>query len=297
MGISDSKPATNKNNDNGLAFPFDNNNSGNQRNTGNANNDEATNVNFDYSPESPVGSPSGWDVDTIQNFDQTPPSPTNAPAILDVQTQDFTQQENIQVDETSPFISPQMYNDIMRDSQASSDSPFISQNEYDRLMKGGHQLESSSMGSVQSISISSGSASSSPVSDLLSTAKPKHLVPASSPISSLISNSPVSDPMYPYKSESISSMSSTPVNRFSSPSTENVEENVDSASGSEYNIKMYGFSDTSSEVIKTSENNYIAPNSSDTPYQVGSSSVATEDIQLVSVGNSASEEIGQRYLD
>ena len=66
-----------------------------------------------------------------------------------------------------------------------------------------------------------------------------------------------------------------------SSSTHKIDNKSDT---SEYNVKMYGFSDTSSEMIKTSENNYHGPkDSKSTSYKLDSSSINTSDINLVSV--------------
>ena len=141
-------------------------------------------------------------------------------------------------------------------SSASSDSPFITQKEYNDIMQGGRKKKrkdsSTSLESLESISISSSSGKLRPSSSL------KPLVTVSS-------------------------------------STVNVEANSNSAS--EYNVKMYGFSETSSELIKTSDNNYVTKQSSQTPYKVDSSSVNTSDIKLVSESiSSASGKRGQRFL-
>lgn len=234
-------------------------------------------VGLNDTPPSPTGTAAGWDADTVQNFNQTPPSPTDTAAGWDVDTDApsldvaapqnniFEKQEGLD-NNSSPFISTEMYNNIMKNSEQkqNTDSPFVSKDEYQQLMKGGHNNSSSSFGSVKSISISSAS-------------EPK--VQTAGDSSSTMVN--------------LSDFSSSSRKISSESSTQNVE---NSNTGSEYNIKMYGFSDTSSEVIKTSENNYVThSNSSNTPYKVNSSSVNTSDIELVSVDDVSVRE-GQRYL-
>ena len=231
-------------------------------------------IGLNDTPPSPTGTVAGWDIDTVQNFDQTPPSPTGTAAGWDdasiappintaVPQNDIFEKQDLD-NNSSPFISTEMYNNIMKNSEQNTDSPFVSKNEYEQLMKGGHNDSSSSFRSVKSISISS-------VSD------PN--VQTAGDSSSTIVN--------------LSDFSSSPRKVTSESSTQNVE---NSNSGSEYNIKMYGFSDTSSEVIKTSENNYVThSNSSNTPYKVNSSSVNTSDIELVSVDDVSVRE-GQRFL-
>ena len=107
-------------------------------------------------------------------------------------------------------------------------SPFISQDLYKEIMKGGYKLSetTSDMKSIESISIS------------------------------------------------------TTINDISS-STQKLEESMSGGNSntSEYNIKMYGFSESTSPMNKQS-NNYV--NSDTSSYKVNSSSINTSDIQLVS---------------
>ena len=56
-------------------------------------------------------------------------------------------------------------------------------------------------------------------------------------------------------------------------------------------IKGYGFSETSSE-INSNKEYFVGGQSSDTPYQIESSSINTSDINLVSVDSVN----GRRYL-
>lgn len=112
---------------------------------------------------------------------------------------------------------------------ASETSPFISQDLYKEIMKGGYKLSetTSDMKSVESISIS------------------------------------------------------TTINDISS-STQKLEESMSGGNSntSEYNIKMYGFSESTSPMNTNVSNNYV--NSDTSSYKVNSSSINTSDIQLVS---------------
>lgn len=198
-----------------------------------------------------------------------------------VNNQETQQNDN---NSSSPFISTAVYNNIMGDT-VSSDSPFITKEQYEELMKGGHRMESSSLESLESISISSSH-------DLPYAGKPQKQY-RSTNINS--NSSPLSISM----SDSYGASSQLHTVANVSSSTENVVAQSDS--GSEYNVKMYGFSETSSEVIKTSDNNYIGNESpvqsAGTPYKynLDSSSVNTSDIKLVSENTAPSNE-GSRYL-
>ena len=142
---------------------------------------------------------------------------------------------------------------------SSDTSPFISTDAYNKIMKGGHDDSSDSN------SDSNSSNSSTDTTELLS---------------SLSKMSLTSTDLAPKKkgrqNKSLSATSSALVSA-----------NVNNLSAtSDNNVNMYGFSNTSSEIIKTSENNYFVNNeasSIDTPYKLESSSINTSDINLVSV--------------
>lgn len=283
-------------------------------NDNNTNDNRKYDVQFPFTDSSSDSSDTNinqWNNDSEVDFSKTPASPNqniNNDLLLSTQQQPQIQRKNValvqattnqeinnissnnQQLDSSPFISSNMYNEIMKDTN-SSDSPFISKDEYDEIMKGGHKLSSdSSFENVKSVSVSSGyspqsnninNSSSSPQNDLV-------VSPKSSSLSEMKNKLSISSIMSGSESSLIS-----PFDNLSSSSTQKVI----SDSASEYNIKMYGFSDTSSEVIKTSENNYINSSSpsSTTPYKVDSSSVNTSDIKLISVDD-VSEQIGQRSL-
>ena len=65
---------------------------------------------------------------------------------------------------------------------------------------------------------------------------------------------------------------------------------------------MYNFSNTSSEMIKTSEDNYYKANkannvNSESSYNIDSSSINTSDINLVSIdSNQYKQNVGKRKL-
>ena len=157
-----------------------------------------------------------------------------------------------------------MYNKIMKNSSDSGSptSPFINTEAYNKIMKGGDDDTSSSESND-----SDDSTSDSDILKGLSTI-------------SISSNSTYHNNKKHKK------------NRFK-PSSRGNQTSITSTV-SDMHQKIYGFSNTSSELIKTSEDNYYINNviTTDTPYKLESSSINTSDINLVSVDSRN----GRRFL-
>lgn len=157
--------------------------------------------------------------------------------------------------ESSPFISTEMYNKIMnvKSNADNNTSPFINTEKYNKIMEGGFKDDSSSSESDDSDDSTSDS----------------EILRALSEIS-------ISSDMMPKRK----------TDKHHKSKHHKGKKHLNSTSSHMSDIKQtYGFSETSSEMIKTSENNYYINNAttSDTPYKVESSEINTSDINLVSV--------------
>jgi len=184
---------------------------------------------------------------------------------LEQVTQQVENQEDQEVipnpvsSESSPFISTDMYNKIMNGgANDNSSSPFVNTDVYNNIMKGGRKSDSSSSSSERDIDDSEESSTSD--SDIL---------------------------------RGLSEIDVSSEEKSSKPYNKSKKYNSETCS-SEMNQKVYGFSNTSSEIIKTSDNNYYINEAltSDTPYKINSSSINSSDINLVSVGSRN----GRRFL-
>ena len=164
---------------------------------------------------------------------------------------------------SSPFINSDMYNNILNGgNKDGSSSPFMSTDEYNKMMKGGFDSSSSS--------------SSFDDSDD-STSDSDDIMKALSSIS--LSSNQKFNPKKGSKTKKSQIYSAT----SELTSDNNIYSNTSKLSSIKNN-KRYGFSNTSSEIIKTSENNYFLNNElSDTPYKIDSSSINTSDVNLISV--------------
>lgn len=168
---------------------------------------------------------------------------------------------------SSPFISSELYNKIMNGGDNNSSSPFISTEVYKKIMKGGAKdLDDSSSSDSNSDSSSTSS------SDLLRA----------------LSEISVSSSDYPKKSnQPKSSYKKYQNNEPKYHSSKNEKPNEPAYGDSDTSsveLKGYGFSDTSSEMNNNSNNKYYTGgNTSETPYNMDSSSIATSDINLISV--------------
>lgn len=167
---------------------------------------------------------------------------------------------------SSPFISTELYKKIMQGGENDSSSPFISTEVYKQIMKGGAKDLDDSSSSSMSDSHSESSTSSS------------ELMRALSEIT-------VSSSDYPKKNQHKNKFKKHHNNetKYHSNKHEKKNEPPYGSSTSSVELKGYGFSDTSSEMPNDSNRYFVGGNSTETPYNVNSSSIATSDINLVSV--------------
>ena len=171
---------------------------------------------------------------------------------------------------SSPFISTELYKKIMEGGNDSTSSPFISTEIYKKIMDGGKNkdiLDDSSSSSEYNDDSSDSSSSSSDIMRALSAI-------------SLTSSD------YP-KNKNVESKGRKSKGRKSKGRKSKGRGDTSSAAPG-----GYGFSDTSSEVLNTDKEYFVGGQSSDTPYNVESSSINTSDINLVSVDSVN----GRRYL-
>ena len=175
------------------------------------------------------------------------------------QLENITKVEDIEQAESSPFVSTEMFNKIMnKDSEnvdTNSSSPFVNTEKFNKIMEGGNNDDSSSEKDIVDEFFH----------DEFDSASPETVLREISEIMVSSSDEP------PKKSNK------------KGDKKKNVKYST-SSEGSE--IKKYGFSETSSEIIKTSDDNYYinkSEGSSETPYNVESSEINTSDINLVSV--------------
>lgn len=172
------------------------------------------------------------------------------------QLENITNVENIEQAESSPFVSTEMFNKIMnKDTEAidtNSSSPFVNTEKFNKIMEGGVKDDSSSEKDIVDDFFH----------DEFDSASPDTVLKEISEIM-------------------VSSTDEPPKKK--GDKKKHVKYST-SSEGSE--IKKYGFSETSSEIIKTSDDNYYinkSEGSSETPYKVESSEINTSDINLVSV--------------
>ena len=170
--------------------------------------------------------------------------------------------EQIVSAESSPFISTEMYNKIMnvQTNADSNSSPFVNTEKFNEIMKGGFKDDSSSSESNDSDDSTSDSEILRSLSDIY------------------ISSEMMSKSKHDHKEKHHKEKHHK--------EKHHKKKSISSTSSHMSDVKKtYGFSETSSEVIKTSENNYYINNAttSDTPYKVESSEINTSDINLVSV--------------
>ena len=167
---------------------------------------------------------------------------------------------------SSPFISTELYKKIMQGGENDSSSPFISTEIYKQIMKGGAKDLDDSSSSSMSDSHSESSTSSS------------ELLRALSEIT-------VSSSDYPKKNQHKNKFKKHHNNesKYHSHKHENKNEPAYGSSTSSVELKGYGFSETSSDMPNDSNRYFVGGNSTETPYNVNSSSIATSDINLVSV--------------
>ena len=156
----------------------------------------------------------------------------------------------------------EMYNKIMnvQTNADSNSSPFVNTEKFNEIMKGGFKDDSSSSESNDSDDSTSDSEILRSLSDIY------------------ISSEMMSKSKHDHKEKHHKEKHHK--------EKHHKKKSISSTSSHMSDVKKtYGFSETSSEVIKTSENNYYINNAttSDTPYKVESSEINTSDINLVSV--------------
>lgn len=166
---------------------------------------------------------------------------------------------------SSPFISTDLYKKIMEGGDNSTSSPFISTEIYKKIMNGGNKNK-------DILDDSSSSSDSEDKDDDSSSESSSEIMKALSQISLTSSDYP--------KNKNAESKGRASNGRASRTDTSS------NAPGG------YGFSDTSSEVLNTDREYFVGGQSTDTPYNVESSSINTSDINLVSVDSVN----GRRYL-
>jgi len=159
---------------------------------------------------------------------------------------------------SSPFISTELYKKIMEGGNDSTSSPFISTEIYKKIMDGGKGKDITDDSSSSSDEDNSSESSTS------------------------------SDELMRELSQMSLTSSDYPKNKQSTGKKQS-KSKVESSSAAPGG---YGFSDTSSEVLNTDKEYFVGGQSSDTPYNVASSSINTSDINLVSVDSVN----GRRYL-
>ena len=171
-------------------------------------------------------------------------------------------------DDSSPFISTELYKKIISGGgDEDTSSPFISSQTYNKILKGGLKLDDLSS-----------SSSSSSMSDDKSTSS-SLLLKALSEISITSSDYENYDKKKDFKKNH-------QMNYYSKKKTKQY-----GSSTSSKEVKGYNFSETSD--INSNDNNYIGGNSSETPYNINSSSIKTSDINMVSVDSVN----GRRFID
>jgi len=167
---------------------------------------------------------------------------------------------------SSPFISTELYKKIMQGGENDSSSPFISTEAYKQIMKGGAKdLDDSSSSSFDD----SHSDSSTSSSELLRA----------------LSEITVSSSDYPRKNkhQHKNKFKKHKNNENNYKSNKNNNKSAYGSTTSSVELKGYGFSETSSEMPNDSNKYFVGGNSTETPYNVNSSSIATSDINLISV--------------
>ena len=212
---------------------------------------------------------------TSINSDSSPfVSPDVYNKIMNERSSDFSSNSPIQNKVSSPFINSEIYNKILDGgNKDNTSSPFMSTDGYNKMMNGGHRKRDFDDSSSSESNDSDDSTSDSEILNGLSS----------------ISISMSSDPKY-YSNVKKGNKPKKNKDKYSTTSEilvndKNSNYSNTSIFSSGNKQKLYGFSHTSSEIIKTSEDNYYLNNevSSDTPYKIDSSSINTSDVNLISV--------------
>ena len=166
---------------------------------------------------------------------------------------------------SSPFISTELYKKIMEGGDNDSSSPFISTEIYKKIINGGGK----DLDDTSSSSSSNSSDSSTSSSELMKA------------LSEITISSSDNSRKNQHKNKFKKHDNDV---KYHSQKNEKKNEPAYGSSTSSIELKGYGFSETSSEIQNSNSNNYfIGGNSTETPYNVNSSSIATSDINLISV--------------
>ena len=181
---------------------------------------------------------------------------------------------NDKQDGSSPFISTELYNKIMKGGFDNETSPFLSSEAYNKIIKGGKLEDLSSSSSSSSIS-NFDEKSSTSSSDLLKA----------------LSQISVSSSDYPNKNNKNKKYINVSETNYNSKKVK--KESQYGSSYSSEKINGYGFSESSSSMNKDSQKYFIGGDSSETPYKINSSSIQSSDINMVSVDSIN----GRRFLN
>ena len=181
---------------------------------------------------------------------------------------------NDKQDGSSPFISTELYNKIMKGGEDNETSPFLSSEAYKKIIKGGKLEDLSSTSSSSSMSDD----------DEKSSTSSSSLLKALSAIS-------VSSSDYPNKNNKNKKYINVSETNYNSKKVK--KETQYGSSNSSEKINGYGFSESSSPMNKDSQKYYIGGDSSETPYKINSSSIQSSDINMVSVDSIN----GRRFLN
>lgn len=174
-------------------------------------------------------------------------------------------------DGSSPFISTELYKKIMEGGNDDTSSPFISSEVYKKIMSGGKTFDEELDDSYKTFDEEMDEIEDDEDED-----------DEDDKLMAELSNMSLTSSEFPTGKK----------NNFSETSSYAPKRKIiANTSESSVPAKGYGFSDTSSE-INSNKEYFVGGQSSDTPYQIESSSINTSDINLVSVDSVN----GRRFL-
>jgi hypothetical protein len=178
--------------------------------------------------------------------------------------------ENVD-DGSSPFISTELYKKIMEGGNDDTSSPFISSEVYKKIMSGGKTFDEELDDSFKTFD-----------EEMDEVRDDEDEDDSDDKLMAELSNMSLTSSEFPRGKK----------NNFSETSSYAPKRKIiANTSESSVPAKGYGFSDTSSE-INSNKEYFVGGQSSDTPYQIESSSINTSDINLVSVDSVN----GRRFL-
>lgn len=174
-------------------------------------------------------------------------------------------------DASSPFISTELYKKIMEGGNDDTSSPFISSEVYKKIMSGGKTFDDELDDSYKTFD-----------EEMDEVRDDEDEDDSDDKLMNELSNMSLTSSEFPKGKK----------NNFSETSSYAPKKKIiANTSESSVPAKGYGFSDTSSE-INSNKEYFVGGQSSDTPYQIESSSINTSDINLVSVDSVN----GRRFL-